>query len=51
MYRVLEESGDPPKVDFKIGVAVFIKFVRETLNLSPKDYSDLYLEAMVKPFA
>ena len=42
MYRKLEEN---PKllrtVEYELGVATFIKYVRETLNLSEKQYPDL----------
>lgn len=38
-------------VPYELGVAVYLKFVRETLALMPDQYSDYYLEDMVRPFA
>ncbi len=49
MYRQFDSSQDGV-LDFDNGIAVFIKFVRETLDLTPKDYDDIYLEKMARPF-
>ena len=48
MYQKISDL--PGYVDFDLGVAAFIKYIRETLNVSPKQYSDLYLQEMIKPF-
>ena len=40
----------PGFVEFDIGIAAFIKYIRETLNVSHDKYSDLYLQEMIKPF-
>jgi hypothetical protein len=37
-------------VEFDIGVAAFIKYIRETLKISPKQYSETYLQEMIRPF-
>jgi hypothetical protein len=48
MYRKLEEDPRlPGTVEFDLGVAKFIKYVRETLNLSGKEYPDLQLQEMI----
>jgi hypothetical protein len=42
MYRKLEENPKlPGTVEYDLGVATFIKYVRDTLNLSEKQYPDL----------
>jgi hypothetical protein len=44
MYRKLEDNPKlPGTVEYDLGVATFIKYVRETLNLSDKQYPDLQL--------
>ncbi len=51
MYRKLEEDPKlPGTVEFDVGVATFIKYARESLFLSEKQYPDLQLQEMVQPF-
>lgn len=48
MFNAIEYA--PGIVDYETGIAAFIKYVRETLNLSEKDCSDLQLQEMIQPF-
>lgn len=48
LFQKIEDI--PSYVEFDIGVAAFIKYIRETLNISPKQYSELYLQEMIRPF-
>jgi len=42
MYRKLEEDPKlPGTVEYDLGIATFIKYARETLYLSAKEYTDL----------
>jgi hypothetical protein len=51
MYRKLEDNPKlPGTVEYDLGVATFIKYVRETLNLSGKQYPELQLQEMIQPF-
>ena len=49
LYRQLDarRSG---LLDFSTGVAVLIKFVRESLRLPPHKHSDGFLEELARPF-
>lgn len=49
MFRQLDEKQSG-LIEFNLGVALFIKFVREVLDFTPSKYDDLYLEQMTKPF-
>ena len=49
LYRQLD-ARRTGLIDFSTGVAVLIKFVRETLDLPPHRYSDVFLEDMARPF-
>ena len=49
MFRQLDEKQSG-LIEFNLGVALFLKFVREVLDFTQSKYDDLYLEQMTKPF-